>query len=78
MDFKADLHTCGRPLSESLHLDGKPDVDYVLGESVCVACKRSNAYVEKHHKEGLPPHVVLQVYTRDEAKAIHQKQTEGR
>lgn len=76
LDYKAELHTCGRPLSESLHLEGKPDPDYVVGELVCTACRTSARYIDKHHKDGLPHESVLQVYTRAEAQAIARAQRE--
>jgi hypothetical protein len=76
LDYQAELHTCGRPLSESLHVAGQPDPEYVIGELTCVACRKSAAYVEKHHKEhGVPPHAVIQVYTRAEALAISTEQS---
>lgn len=75
MAYRNDIHSCGRPLSESLHKAGQPDPEYVMGELVCVACKRSDEYVKRHHKkDGLPPGAVLQVYTRAEAQAIHDAQ----
>jgi hypothetical protein len=59
-------------------VDGQPDPDYVVGQLTCVACLRSSEFVEKHHKDGLPAHAVLQVFTRADAKAIKKQQTEGR
>lgn len=78
LDWTAELHSCGRPLSESLRTDGRPPPDYVVGELECTACRRSEAYVAKHHKKGVPPYTVLQVYTRAEAQAIHAHQVAGR
>lgn len=40
LTWKADLHTCGRPLSESLHDpdSDEPDPDYQVGTETCRAC----------------------------------------
>ena len=39
-DWRADLHSCGRPLSESLHDpdSDKPDPDYQVAIETCRAC----------------------------------------
>ena len=79
LDYTAELHHCGRPLSESLRTEGRPPPDYVVGELECTACRRSESYVAKHHKKnGVPSYTVLQVYTRAEARAIHAQQAERR
>lgn len=76
LDYRSELHQCGRPLSESLHVEGRPDPEYVVGELRCVACRRSADYVDKHHKkDGVPPHAVLQVYTKAEAQRIATEQS---
>lgn len=46
-DWLADLHTCGRPMSESLRVEGAPDPDYVVGTRICTACMA----LEKHRAE---------------------------
>lgn len=43
-DFTADLHICGRPMSESLRVDGQPDEKYEIGERICVACMALEQY----------------------------------
>lgn len=37
-DWLADLHTCGRPMSESLRVNDRDDPDYVVGTRICTAC----------------------------------------
>lgn len=40
MDIKADqCPGCGEPLSESLHVNGKPDPVYSAAFAVCVSCE---------------------------------------
>lgn len=42
LNWREDLHTCGRPLSESLHdPDKSPDeqIEYVVGVETCRACQ---------------------------------------
>lgn len=41
LDWRADLHTCGRPLSESLYDPDSddPDPDYKVGVEICRACR---------------------------------------
>lgn len=78
LDYRTELHSCGRPLSEALHVEGRPDPDYVVGELTCTACAASDRYVKKHHpKDGLPSASVMQVYSRAEAQAIARRQREG-
>lgn len=63
LDWKADLHTCGRPMSESLRLLGRDDPEYVIGTLECVACEelekhraqRSRADEKVHEKSGVNP-----------------------
>lgn len=41
-DWEADLHVCGRPLSESLHDYDKPadeQIRYAVGTTTCRACQ---------------------------------------
>lgn len=49
LNWKADLHTCGRPLSESLHDpdSDEPDPDYQVGVETCRACMA----LDRHHVE---------------------------
>lgn len=40
--WREDLHSCGRPLSESLHDPDQPNdeqIQYVVGTQVCRACQ---------------------------------------
>ena len=40
VDIRADsCPGCGEPLSESLHVEGKPDPVYSASYAVCVSCK---------------------------------------
>ena len=82
-DYEDGLHSCGRHMSESLRLLGRPDPEYVVGQRVCLACKELDATQaglakkwEQSHKDGRHPerYTLLNVYTKDEAKAIAQKQ----
>lgn len=38
LDWKADLHSCGHPLTETLLEAGKPAPRYQAGFTVCAAC----------------------------------------
>lgn len=74
LDWRADRHTCGRQLSESLRRDGHRPPDYVVGELVCAGCEAEAKFIKEHHKDGLPPELLLQVYSRAEAQAIEKLQ----
>lgn len=38
-EYEGDLCPgCGQPLSESLHVDGRPDPEYAYSYAVCVGC----------------------------------------
>lgn len=40
IDLRADqCPGCGEPLSESLHVEGRPDPKYAASYAVCVSCK---------------------------------------
>ncbi len=50
LDYRDDLHSCGRPLSESLHDVSKANseqVQYVVGTQTCRACQA----LDKFHAE---------------------------
>jgi hypothetical protein len=51
IDIRADqCPGCGEPLSESLHVEGRPDAHYSASYAVCVSCKareHSMGIVEK-------------------------------
>lgn len=64
LNWTADRHTCGRPLSE---MSGPVRPSYVVSESECLGCKAVSEHVKSKHKDGMPTHVMLQVHTRDEA-----------
>ncbi len=49
-DWLSDLHVCGRPMSESLRVDGQPDPDYEVGVRICVACMALEQY--RAHQSG--------------------------
>lgn len=83
LDWRADLHSCGRPLSESLQLAGRPDPDYVIGEMVCLACRKLDEHRairakgdEQARKDGRQPDTYRldRVDTRAEALARIQAQ----
>lgn len=78
-DYRADLHTCGRPMSESLRVAGRPDPEYVVGTSICVGCmaldqKRAARQKadEKAHERGEHPEAwrLDTVYTRAEMATL--------
>lgn len=82
-DWEEGLHDCGRHMSESLRLVGRPDPEYVVGKQVCLACKEldrtiqeQNRQWQKAHEDGYRPerYTLLRVYTMDEAKALHKQQ----
>lgn len=53
-DHLADLHTCGRPMSESLRVIGRPDPEYRRAVRECVACEaleRSRAAQHKREEQ---------------------------
>lgn len=55
-DWLADLHTCGRPMSESLRVHGRPDPNYRRGIRECVACEvleRSRAAEAKRNAKSI-------------------------
>jgi hypothetical protein len=55
-DVLADLHTCGRPMSESLRVAGRPDPKYRRAVRECVACEvleRSRAAQAKRDEESI-------------------------
>lgn len=82
-DWEDGLHTCGRHMSESLQLVGRPDPQYVVGEQICLGCKaldqfwanRAKAW-EKAHKDGRHPerYTLPRVYLRNEALQIEAQQ----
>lgn len=49
-DIKADVHTCGRPLSESLKDPDVPDPDYQVSVEVCRACMAYDKFRAEHAK----------------------------
>lgn len=78
-DWEADLHSCGRPMSESLRLTGRDDPVYVVGRKICVACKELdreqkalNDSWEKAHESGYRPerYTLLTVHTIAEAQQM--------
>lgn len=83
-DWEADLHTCGRPMSESLRLTGRDDPIYVVGRKICVACKELDREQkalgdqwEKAHEAGYHPesYTLLTVHTIAEAQRMIASQT---
>jgi hypothetical protein len=50
LDWKSDLHTCGRPMSESLRLLGRDDPQYVVGTLECVACEELERFRAQRSK----------------------------
>lgn len=52
LDWKADLHSCGHPLTETLMEAGKPPARYQAGFTVCAACVAlSNAQRAQEKKD---------------------------
>jgi hypothetical protein len=48
IDMKADsCPGCSAPLSESLHVDGRPDPVYKAGYAVCLSCKAREKRMEE-------------------------------
>ena len=77
-DWKDGIHDCGRHVSESLQLVGRPDPVYTVGQRICLACKALDNWVanrskgwEPLHKEGHHPerYTLPRVLLVDEAKA---------
>jgi hypothetical protein len=75
-DWRADRHSCGQQLKESLHVEGRPDPDLIVGELTCLGCKaEAEWYASKSegwaraHEKGLHPErwTLPLVMTRDEA-----------
>lgn len=51
-EYEADLCPgCGQPLSESLHVDGKPDPKYTYSYAVCAGCVVKERGQAKQEKE---------------------------
>lgn len=78
-EWEADLHICGRPMSESLRVIGRDDPTYVVGRKICVACKELdrerkslNDGWKKSHEAGYRPetYTLLTVHTVAEAQAM--------
>jgi hypothetical protein len=78
-DWEADLHVCGRPMSESLRVVGKNEPTYVVGRKICLACKEVdreqkalNDQWKKMHEAGYYPehYTLLTVHTIAEAQRM--------
>lgn len=54
LDVKADRHTCGRPLSESLKDPDKPNPEYQVAEEVCLACMAYDKFRAAQEKTDEP------------------------
>lgn len=84
LDWKSDLHSCGRPMSESLRLAGREDPAYVVGTLECTACQelerhraaRSKVDEKSYGDSGVNPNVwrLDQVELLAEARANHERQ----
>jgi hypothetical protein len=84
LDWKADLHTCGRPMSESLRLLGRDDPEYVVATLECVACEelekhraaRSKVDAKSYENSGVNPSVwrLERVELMAEARANFEQQ----
>jgi hypothetical protein len=81
LDWKEGLHRCGRHLSESLELKGRPDPRYVVGYQRCLGCKAEaeaeHLFMQKwkqQHKEDDSPNplswMIPNVYSEDEAREL--------
>lgn len=58
LNWRANLHHCGRPLTESL-LGARPDIDefsYAAGYQVCYACMALHQRQVEVNKEDKPQH----------------------
>ena len=82
-DWEDGLHTCGRHMSESLKLEGRPDPRYVVGARICLACKELDAHLaalakgwEKAHKDNRHPerYTLHNVYLLEEAQQMIEAQ----
>ena len=82
-DWLADLHTCGRPMSESLRVEDRDDPDYVVGTRICTACmaleqaRAGRARADETDREnGLNPdvwrldHVALKSEARNDPRRV--------
>ncbi|RCK68264.1 hypothetical protein DT076_16580 [Desertihabitans brevis] len=78
-EYEADLHTCGRPLSESLKREGHTGPKYVVGEAICRACMALDSHLAKRaaadkaiRDKGFHPEAYRQysIHTEDEMAAI--------
>lgn len=82
--WKADLCPgCGRPLSESLRLEGRPDPSYAVGTQICTGCLELDAHRAHRaqgdkaaREDGRHPDVARldTVYTHAEMVAIEQQE----
>lgn len=82
-DWESDMHTCGRQLSESLQLVGRPDPRYTVGDQICLGCKAEDDFWAKRmkeweqaHKDGRHPerYTLPRVYLESEAAEIAKRQ----
>lgn len=78
-DWEADLHICGRPMSESLRVLGRDDPTYVVGRKICLACRELDREMKglddqwkKAHEAGYHPerYTLLTVHTIAEAQRM--------
>lgn len=85
-NWKEGVHLCGRHLSESLQLVGRPDPKYVVGDQICLSCKaldlfwaNRKASLEEAHKNGNYPerYMLPRVYLESEAAEIAKRQEMG-
>lgn len=83
LDWKADMCPgCGRPRSESLRVEGRPDPQYVVGTLICTGCLELDAHRahratgdKQAHEQGRHPDLARldTVYTRAEATQMAQQ-----
>ena len=81
--WENDLHTCGRPMSESLRVIGRPDPEYAVAAQICVGCQQLDGWwatrkdmLEKAHEDGRHPETYMlpRVYSQDELKQLWESQ----
>lgn len=90
LDWKNGIHRCGRHLSESLELKGRPDPRYEVGFQICLGCKAEaeavNRYLQKW-KQGRKENdttpnplawMLPRVYSEAEAAEVAKKQGQKR
>lgn len=88
MDWRQGTHRCGRHLSESLELQGRPNPKYVASFQNCLGCKTEAEAMWRFHKKWKTAHkddqepdplawMIWTVYSEEEALEIQERQKIG-